>query len=75
MITKLAPQKIVSIMMGVWFGSIAAANYMAGILENVLHTYLPDMHLFGFLTITTLSAGVLLLIISPVLNKMMKGVQ
>ena len=74
MITKLAPQKIVSIMMGVWFGSIAAANYMAGVLESILHTYLPDMHLFAFLTISTMSAGVLLLLISPILNKMMKGI-
>ncbi|RLD77119.1 MAG: hypothetical protein DRJ10_12490 [Bacteroidetes bacterium] len=74
MITKLAPQKIVSIMMGVWFGSIAAANYMAGILEDLLYHYWPDMHLFAFLTMTTLSTGVLLLIISPLLNKMMKGI-
>ncbi|OQX98048.1 MAG: MFS transporter [Bacteroidetes bacterium 4572_117] len=74
MITKLAPQKIVSIMMGVWFGSIAAANYMAGILEDLLRHYLPDMNLFAFLTMTTLSTGILLLLISPLLNKMMKGI-
>jgi POT family proton-dependent oligopeptide transporter len=74
MITKLAPPKIVSIMMGVWFSSVAAANYLAGVLESLLHNYLPDMHLFAFLTLTTLSSGVLLLILSPVLNKMMKGI-
>ncbi|MBA7540824.1 Di-/tripeptide transporter [subsurface metagenome] len=74
MVTKLAPQKIVSVMMGVWFASIALAGYLAGILENILQTYLPGMHLFAFLTFTSLFAGVLLLIISPILNKMMKGV-
>ena len=73
-VTKLSPQKIVSVMMGLWFASIAAANYLAGVLENILKTYLPDMHLYVFLTLTTLIGGVFLLLISPLLNKMMKGV-
>lgn len=74
MVTKLAPKRIVSVMMGIWFASIALANYLAGVLENILHTYLPEMHLFTFLTITTLTAGLVLLIISPLLNRMMKGI-
>lgn len=74
MVTKLAPQKIVSLMMGIWFASIAAANYLAGVLESILKTYLPDMHLFAFLTISTFSAGILALLLSPILNRMMKGV-
>lgn len=74
MITKLAPQKIVSVMMGLWFASTALANYLAGVLEHLLETKLPDMHLFTFLTISSLSAGIVLLIISPFLNKMMKGI-
>jgi POT family proton-dependent oligopeptide transporter len=61
-------------MMGIWFASIAAANYLAGVLENILHTYLPNMHLFMFLTLTTLIGGVVLIAISPLLNKMMKGI-
>jgi POT family proton-dependent oligopeptide transporter len=74
MVTKLAPQKIVSLMMGIWFASIATANYLAGVLESILNTYLPDMNLFFFLTISTFSAGVLALLLSPILNRMMKGV-
>lgn len=73
-VTKLAPQKIVSILMGIWFASIAAANYLAGVLESILQNYLPDMHLFVFLTLSTLVGGLVLLAISPILNKMMKGI-
>jgi len=74
MVTKLAPQKIVSIMMGLWFASMALANYMAGVLESLLHELLPDMPLFYFLVLTSCSAGFLLLILSPWLKKMMRGI-
>ena len=74
MISKLSPQKIVSVMMGLFFASIALANYMAGVLEAVLKNYLPDMPLFSFLTLTSISAGVILLLISPILKRLMSGV-
>ncbi|HEY0899540.1 MAG TPA: peptide MFS transporter [Sphingobacteriaceae bacterium] len=74
MISKLSPQKIVSVMMGLWFASIALANYMAGVLEAVLKNYLPDMELFNFLTLTSIVAGVILLILSPILKRLMSGV-
>ena len=74
MISKLSPQKIVSVMMGLWFASIALANYMAGVLEAVLKSNFPDMHLFSFLTMTSICAGIILLLLSPVLKKLMSGV-
>ncbi|MFN9710810.1 MAG: peptide MFS transporter [Bacteroidota bacterium] len=72
MITKLSPPKIVSLMMGLWFTSIALANYMAGILESILHKF--EMNLFLFLIITSVSGGLVMLLISPLLKKMMRGV-
>ncbi len=72
MITKLSPPKIVSIMMGVWMASFAAGNYMAGMLESILNKY--DLALYPFLASFTLGSAVLLLLLSPVLNKMMKGI-
>jgi POT family proton-dependent oligopeptide transporter len=75
MITKLAPQKIVSVMMGLWFASIALANYMAGVMEAILENYLPGMNLFVFLTITSMSAGLVLFALSPWLKKMMRGIK
>lgn len=73
MITKLSPPKIVSLMMGLWFCSIALANYMAGILESILHRF--DMNLFLFLVITSVTGGLIMLIISPFVKKMMQGVE
>lgn len=74
MISKLSPQKIVSVMMGLWFASIALANYMAGVLEAILKNNFPDMQLFSFLTLTSIIAGVILLALSPILKKLMSGV-
>ena len=75
MITKLAPKKIVSVMMGLWFSSIALANYLAGVLESILQNVFPSMPLFNFLTLTSAAAGVVLLIISPWLKSMMRGIK
>ncbi len=74
MVTKLAPQKIVSVMMGLWFASMALANYLAGVMESILEGVLPDMPLFMFLTITSMVGGVAVLLLSPLLGKMMKGI-
>lgn len=74
MVTKLSPRPIVSVMMGIWFGSIALANYLAGVLESILHNYFPQMRLYSFLTFTTLGAGIVLLLISPLLNRLMKDI-
>lgn len=72
MITKLSPVKITSVMMGLWFYSAAFANYTAGMLESILHTWMPDMNLFVFISIAAIGAGALLFVISPFLNKLMK---
>ncbi|AMC10764.1 hypothetical protein Lupro_05705 [Lutibacter profundi] len=72
MITKLAPTKLVSVVMGLWMASFAAGNYMAGMLESILHKY--DFELYPFITMVMLVSGVALLTISPLLNKAMKGI-
>lgn len=74
MVTKLSPPKIVSVMMGVWFASIALAEYMAGILEALLKHLWPEMNLYVFLTITSFSGVIMLLGLTPLLNRMMKGI-
>jgi len=87
MITKLSIARIVGMMMGVWFLSISVGEYLAGAAaqsaavqtvggqvtnpELSLHTYLATFQTGGFLTI---GAGVVLLVISPWLKKIMHGV-
>ena len=74
MISKLSPPKITSLMMGLWFASIALANYLAGALRSILENYLPDMNIFLFLVITSGTAALLMFAISPWLKKMMRGI-
>lgn len=72
MITKLSPPKIVSAMMGLWMGSIAMGNYLAGTMESILHKY--DFELYPFIAAEAIGASIVLLILSPFLSKMMKGI-
>ena len=72
MITKLAPPKLVSVVMGLWMASFAAGNYFAGIMEGVLEKY--DFELYPFITMIMLVTGVIILLISPLLNKAMRGI-
>ncbi len=72
MITKLAPRKLISVVMGLWMASFAAGNYMAGMLESILHKY--DLPLYPFIMWTMIISGVSLLVLSPLLNKAMKGI-
>jgi proton-dependent oligopeptide transporter, POT family len=72
MITKLAPPKVVSLMMGMWFASIASAQYLAGMLEAILHKF--ELPLFPFLVATSFIGSICLFLLSPWLKKMMKGV-
>ncbi len=72
MVTKLSPSKIVSIMMGVWMASFALGNYLAATLEAILEKYHFD--LYPFITFLMIGSGVSLLLLSPLLNKFMKGI-
>jgi POT family proton-dependent oligopeptide transporter len=72
MISRLAPTRIVSVMMGLWFACSALAQYLAGALESILHNYLPKMELFTFITMTSMITAAVILLMSPFLNKMMK---
>lgn len=72
MITKLSPPKIVSAMMGLWMGSIALGNYLAATMEAILLKY--DFQLYPFIASEAIVASILLLILSPLLSKMMKGI-
>ena len=72
MITKLAPARLVSVVMGLWMASFAAGNYFAGMLESILNKY--DLPLYPFLMWVMIGTGATILILSPLLNKAMKGI-
>jgi POT family proton-dependent oligopeptide transporter len=71
MVTKLSPARVAALMMGVWYLANAAANYLAGILEDLLKgTSIP---LYWFLVGSSLGAAVVLFAITPLLKRLMHG--
>ncbi|MDP9164181.1 MAG: peptide MFS transporter [Pseudomonadota bacterium] len=88
MITKLSIARVVGLMMGVWFLSISVAQYFAGVVAQVasvatiggevtnlklsLATY---THTFTVIAWVAIGAGVLLLLLSWPLKKLMHGVK
>jgi POT family proton-dependent oligopeptide transporter len=77
MITKLAPTKLGSVVMGLWMASFAAGNYLAGVLESILHKLNDsgyDLELYPFIMWVMLISGAIVLAVSPLLNKAMKGI-
>jgi proton-dependent oligopeptide transporter, POT family len=71
--TKLAPQRIVGLMMGVWFLSIAAGNKLGGVVAGFFDT-LPLPQLFGAVAGTTIGASVVLLLLVRWIRRLMGGV-
>jgi len=77
MITKLAPTKLISVVMGLWMASFAAGNYTAGMLESFMskiHEWGWQVELYPFIMWIMIAIGILTVIISPLLNKAMKGI-
>ncbi|PRQ02170.1 Dipeptide and tripeptide permease B [Enhygromyxa salina] len=90
MVTKLAPAHLTGTVMGAWFLSFAFANKVAAGLakltgaeeggaegaemaaQEVMNTYIGTYQTFGFVIV---GVGVLLILLSGWLNKMMHGVK
>ena len=80
MVTKLAPVRFVGLAMGGWFLSIANGNNLAGLLAGKISgetgmTVTSALSGFTFSFYLLLSAGVLLFLIAPLINKLMHGVK
>ena len=83
--TKLSPQKTQAVIMGMWFLASAYGQYFAGILgagiasasENATNIQKLNTYADGYyqLAIYALIAGVILIIISPLVKKLMQDVK
>jgi POT family proton-dependent oligopeptide transporter len=74
--TKLAPKRMVGLMMGVFFFSIATGNYMAGFVASF---YRPGegalLAMFGFVLAITLFSLLVLIALLPFLRRLMGTVR
>lgn len=85
LMTKLAPKKLWGMMMGLWFLASAYGQYVAGILgagmatgddkASAMTKLLTYTDGYRMLAIYALVAGVILIIISPLIRKMMGNVK
>ena len=72
-VTKLAPVRIVGLMMGVWFLSNAAGNLLAGWAAGFISA-LPLTTLFGTVAAVTLAAAAVLALLRGSIRKLMGGI-
>ncbi|MBI3207977.1 MAG: peptide MFS transporter [Candidatus Solibacter usitatus] len=68
-ITKLAPERVAGLMMGLWFLSISIGNYIGGRVSGVYET-LPLPNLFGVVGITAIVAAAALALLVPRVNRL-----
>ncbi len=71
--TKLAPARIVGLLMGVWLLSISAGDLIAGWIAGLFKSY-PLPQLFGAVAVTAVGAAVLLALLIKPLRRLMGGV-
>ena len=81
MVTKLAPLRLASLMMGAWFGFTALANYLAGFIGSFIgHGNEADMvnnalSIFGGIAITAVAAAAILFFMANKLVYWMHGAE
>ncbi|MGD8109632.1 peptide MFS transporter [Vibrio sp. TRT 17S01] len=74
LVTKLAPLRLASLMMGAWFGFNAIANYVAGLIGSHVGE-LGALPIFGGIAISATISGVILLLFSNTLVRWMHGAE
>lgn len=91
MVTKLAPARLTGTVMGVWFLSTAAANYVAGIVATLTggesheggevvkmttqESLANYVDVYGDLGYYAIGIGLLAVVLSPFLKKLLHGVK
>jgi POT family proton-dependent oligopeptide transporter len=73
-ITKLAPVRVGSLMMGVWFISISIGDYLGARLTS-FYGALPVPLLFGIVACFSLVAGIAMFLIARPVTRLMGGVR
>jgi POT family proton-dependent oligopeptide transporter len=73
-ITKLAPAKVASLMMGVWFLGISVGEYIGGIFGS-LYESLSTPTLFGIVAAFSIGAGLVMVLLVKPLQRLMGGVK
>jgi len=74
-VTKIAPARFAGLLMGGWFLSSAAANYLGGFLASQTENIPSQATFFSIPVATSIGSAVLLLLLVPLLKKLTKSVK
>jgi POT family proton-dependent oligopeptide transporter len=72
-VTKLAPPRLVSSMMGVWFLALSLGNFIGGSVAGLFET-MPLPRLFGAVFLTTAASALVLALLVKPIRRLMSGV-
>ncbi len=76
-VSKLVPGRMIAFMFGMWYIAIAIANKLAGLTGGLIDTISEQYSLSTFFLIFTLipiGAGVIIMLLNPLLKRLMHGV-
>ena len=73
-ITKLAPERLVSQMMGTWFVGAALGNLIAGLVAGFIEE-MPQHQLYLTVAVIVAGSGVIFLLLSKPIARMTHGVK
>jgi POT family proton-dependent oligopeptide transporter len=73
-VTKLAPERLVGSMMGVWFLASSLGNFVGGRIAGLFETF-PLPKIFGAVAMTTGASAILLLFLVKPIRNLMSGVR
>ncbi|WDF70662.1 peptide MFS transporter [Sphingobacterium oryzagri] len=77
-VSKLVPARMLAFMFGMWYLAIAIAQKLAAILGGQVETIQQDYslsHFFFLFTIIPAAAGLLVMVLNPIIKKLMHGVK
>ena len=74
-VTKVAPAKFVSLLMGGWFMSSAAANYLGGWLAGRTEEIASQSLFFSIPVATSIGSALILLTLVPMIKNLTKSVK
>jgi POT family proton-dependent oligopeptide transporter len=77
-VSKLVPGRMIAFMFGMWYLAIAIGNKLAAVLggqiENITEAYSLSTFFLIF-TIVPIAAGILVMLLHPLLKRLMHGVK
>ena len=77
-VSKLVPGRMIAFMFGIWYLAIAIGNKIAHTMGGMIDKITEEYSLSAFFmifTIVPIGAGVLIMLLNPVLKKLMHGVR